>query len=119
MAPQSTATMNLGWRAISISGRPFFAASAALGAGTLTLSALLKNADVFITDRTLEQLAALGVTGIDAEPYAANPKLVRVCISPWGDRGPLKNAKGSELAAQAMAGYSEWKMMLDGKGPKK
>ena len=42
----------------------------------LSLSALLKNADVFITDRTTAQLAALGVTGIEAEPYAANPKLV-------------------------------------------
>ena len=74
----------------------------------LTLAALLKNADVLITDRTTEQLAALGVNGIDAEPYAANPKLVRVCISPWGDRGPLKNARGSELAAQAMAGYTRY-----------
>ena len=49
----------------------------------LTLAVLLKNADVLITDRTTEQLAALGVNGIDAEPYGANPKLVRVCISPW------------------------------------
>lgn len=74
----------------------------------LTLSALLKNADVFITDRTPEQLAALGATGIDAEPYAANPKLVRVGISFWGDRGPLRLNKGSELAAQAMAGYTRY-----------
>ena len=74
----------------------------------LTLSALLKNADVFITDRTPEQLAALGVTGLDAEPYAANPKLVRIAISFWGDRGPLRLNKGSELAAQAMAGYTRY-----------
>lgn len=74
----------------------------------LSLSALLKNADVFITDRTTAQLAALGVTGIEAEPYAANPRLVRVAISPWGDRGPLANVKGSELAAQAMAGYTRY-----------
>jgi len=74
----------------------------------LSLSDVLKNADVFITDRTPEQLAALGVAGIDAEPYAANPKLVRVAISPWGDRGPLANVKGSELAAQAMAGYTRY-----------
>ena len=26
---------------------------------------------------------------------------------------------GVNILAQAMAGYSEWKMMLDGKGPKK
>ena len=74
----------------------------------LTLAALLKNADVFITDRTLEELTALGVAGIDAEPYAANPKLVRVGISFWGDRGPLRLNKGSELAAQAMAGYTRY-----------
>jgi len=74
----------------------------------VTLSALLKNADVFITDRTTEQLAALGVADIEVEPYAANPKLVRIAISPWGDRGPLKNVKGSELAAQAMAGYTRY-----------
>ena len=76
--------------------------------GKLTLPALLKNADVFITDRTTEELAALGVAGIDAEPYAPNPKLVRVCISFWGDRGPLRLNKGSELAAQAMAGYTRY-----------
>lgn len=74
----------------------------------LNLSALLKDADVFITDRTTEELAKLGVTGIDAEPYAENPKLVRVCISFWGDRGPLSLNKGSELAAQAMAGYTRY-----------
>ncbi len=74
----------------------------------LTLAALLKNADVFITDRTPEELAALGVDGIDAEPYAANPKLVRVSISFWGDQGPLRLHKGSELAAQAMAGYTRY-----------
>ena len=76
--------------------------------GALSLSALLKNADVFITDRTPEELAACGVTGIDAEPYAPNPGLVRVCISFWGDRGPLRLNKGSELAAQAMAGYTRY-----------
>ena len=74
----------------------------------LTLAALLKNADVFITDRTPEELAARGVHGIDAEPYVVNPKLVRVGISFWGDRGPLRLNKGSELAAQAMAGYTRY-----------
>jgi crotonobetainyl-CoA:carnitine CoA-transferase CaiB-like acyl-CoA transferase len=74
----------------------------------LNLAALLKDADVFITDRTTEQLNALGVAGIDAEPYAENRNLVRVCISFWGDRGPLRLNKGSELAAQAMAGYTRY-----------
>ena len=76
--------------------------------GGLTLSALLKNADVFITDRSLDLLAALGASGLDAEPYAANPKLVRVSISPWGELGPLAGQPGSELAAQAMAGYTRY-----------
>ena len=33
---------------------------------------------------------------------------MRVCISFWGDHGPLRLNKGSELAAQAMAGYTRY-----------
>jgi len=78
------------------------------GAGVATrLQALLKRADVFITDRTSEELAAMGID-LTADPYAVNPRLITVLISPWGEHGPLANRKGSEVAAQAMAGYTRY-----------
>lgn len=72
------------------------------------LQTLLKNADVLITDCSLEELSALGVEGLEREPFALNPRLISVSISAWGERGPLRNCKGSELAAQAMAGYTRY-----------
>ena len=72
------------------------------------LRKLIERADVFITDRSSEELAALGIDGIAHDPFALNPRLVIVSISAWGDRGPLRAHKGSELAAQAMAGYTRY-----------
>lgn len=72
------------------------------------LQTLLKNADVLITDRPCEEWAALGVEGVDQDPFALNPRLIIVSISAWGDRGPMRNHKGSELAVQAMAGYTRY-----------
>lgn len=69
------------------------------------LRALIETADVFITDRSDEELRTLGVEGIEREPLTLNPRLIVVSISPWGERGPMRSHKGSELTAQAMAGY--------------
>ena len=76
--------------------------------GGQVVRALLKNADVFITDRTAKQLQALGLADCAQAPYAPNPGLITVSISPWGDQGPWRERKGSELAAQAMAGYTRY-----------
>ena len=72
------------------------------------LRKLIEQADVFITDRSSEELAALGIDGTEREPFTINPRLVIVSISAWGDKGPLRAHKGSELAAQAMAGYTRY-----------
>ena len=68
----------------------------------------LKTADVFITDRHADELKAMGLEGLDGDTFAPNPRLVRVFISPWGSQGPWSKRLGSELTAQAMAGYTRY-----------
>ena len=70
------------------------------------LQKLLETADVFITEHSEEGLAALGIGEIERD--ALNPRLIVISISPWGERGPLRKNKGSELTAQAMAGYTRY-----------
>lgn len=72
------------------------------------LRKLLETADVFITDRSNGELNALGIEGLEREPFTLNPRLIVVNISPWGEHGPLRKHKGSELTAQAMAGYTRY-----------
>ncbi len=72
------------------------------------LRALLLNADVFITDRTDDELGELGLDGCSEAVYPENPRLVSVHITPLGRRGPMARYKGSELTAQAMAGYTRY-----------
>jgi crotonobetainyl-CoA:carnitine CoA-transferase CaiB-like acyl-CoA transferase len=92
--------LNRGKRAITLGSDPAQASG--------LLASLLKTADVFITDRTPAELAALGLGEVNTAPYTANPGLITVSISPWGEEGPWKDRKGSELAAQAMAGYTRY-----------
>ena len=70
--------------------------------------ALLLKADVFITDRSDDELRALGLKDLCDDVYAPNPRLVRVHISPLGRHGPIRNYQGSELTSQAMAGYTRY-----------
>ena len=72
------------------------------------LAALLRDADVLITDRNAAQLTALGLDGDADAVFAGNPRLVTVCVSPWGRHGPLASHPGSELTAQAMSGYTRY-----------
>jgi crotonobetainyl-CoA:carnitine CoA-transferase CaiB-like acyl-CoA transferase len=72
------------------------------------LQALLKTADIFLCDRPADELKRLGLDAEGDEVFAGNPRLIAVMISPWGRHGPLANYKGSELAAQAMAGYTRY-----------
>lgn len=72
------------------------------------LRALLESADVFITDQPREALLALGLDASLYGIYAPNPRLVAATISPWGETGPWRKRKGSELAVQAVAGYTRY-----------
>lgn len=77
-------------------------------AAGLQLRALLKGADVFICDRRPGELRALGIALDGVSAIASNDRLVTVLISDWGHRGPYANRVGSELTAQAMAGYTRY-----------
>ena len=72
------------------------------------LRRLVEKADIFITDQDRNGLAALGLDGADAETCAWNPQLIVAQISALGREGPLAGMPGSELGAQAMAGYTRY-----------
>jgi crotonobetainyl-CoA:carnitine CoA-transferase CaiB-like acyl-CoA transferase len=69
---------------------------------------LLRDADVFVTDKTDAQLSDLGFAKPEDSLLKLNAKLIFVQITPWGDQGPWKDKPGSELTAQAMAGYTRY-----------
>jgi crotonobetainyl-CoA:carnitine CoA-transferase CaiB-like acyl-CoA transferase len=95
--------LNRGKRSVQLSSDPERAGA--------ILRGLLRHADVFITDRLPEELAALALPvdwQADAPPYPDNPQLIMVDISGWGEQGPLRRQPGSELTAQAMAGYTRY-----------
>ena len=68
------------------------------------LQSLLNKADVFITDRPRKFLSECGIDEI----CRGNPRLIVIYISAYGDSGPISNYRGSELTAQAMAGYTRY-----------
>jgi len=86
--------------------------SVALGAtreeATRLLGTLLQTADVFITDRSDARLAELGISDVVAKSERGESRLIVVSISALGRRGPIADRKGSELTAQAMAGYTRY-----------
>lgn len=77
-------------------------------AAAALLNKLLADADIVITDQTDEQLAALGIAAALAAAERGASKLIHISITPWGRRGPISGRKGSELTAQAMAGYTRY-----------
>lgn len=72
------------------------------------LRRLIERADVLITDQTTKELNALGLAGVDGDICDWNPCLIVAQISTFGKRGPLAAKTGSELCAQAMAGYTRY-----------
>jgi crotonobetainyl-CoA:carnitine CoA-transferase CaiB-like acyl-CoA transferase len=92
--------LNRGKRSVMLPAEP--------GAASSFMRALLERADVFITDRTDAELSAVGIDNLATDPYAPNPRLIRVHLSAWGAHGPLRDHPGSELTAQAMAGYTRY-----------
>lgn len=91
--------LNRGKRSLALGDKP--AAAGAL------IARLVGQADVFITDRSDEALAALGL-GVANGGLLADGKLIYVSVSPWGRHGPIRHYEGSELTAQAMAGYTRY-----------
>lgn len=72
------------------------------------LERLVARADLFITDRSDAELRGLGLPAVlDASERGASGLIV-ISISAWGRRGPIADRKGSELTAQAMAGYTRY-----------
>lgn len=92
--------LNRGKRSIQLGNTP--AAAAPL------LNQLLRDADIVITDQMDAQLAAWGISELLSAGERGASKLIHIAITPWGRRGPLSQRKGSELTAQAMAGYTRY-----------
>jgi crotonobetainyl-CoA:carnitine CoA-transferase CaiB-like acyl-CoA transferase len=93
------AELNRGKRSVALGRSP--AAAAPL------LQRLVANADVFISDRSDDELQALGLDVANGASRA-DGQLVHVSLSAWGRRGPIAHYRGSELTAQAMAGYTRY-----------
>lgn len=72
------------------------------------LARLIEAADVLITDRSDAQLAKLGVLHLVEKSERGESKLIVASISAFGRHGPIAQRKGSELTAQAMAGYTRY-----------
>jgi len=72
------------------------------------LRQLVERSDVLITDLTTSQLEALGLGGVDDGQCPWQTRLIVAQISAYGKQGPLIDKAGSELAAQAMAGYTRY-----------
>lgn len=69
---------------------------------------LVEQADVLIIDWPERELAAAGLDSIIAASERGESRLIVISLTPWGRRGPLGNHNGSELTAQAMAGYTRY-----------
>ena len=91
--------LNRGKRSLAIGKSPDVARA--------MIERLLEQADVVITDKSEAELAALGIEGLDAEK-PRYPRLIVASLSDLGEHGPLAGKPGSELTAQAMAGYTRY-----------
>jgi crotonobetainyl-CoA:carnitine CoA-transferase CaiB-like acyl-CoA transferase len=65
--------------------------------------ALIKTADIFIETEPPGFLASLGFDYLSLSK--TNPRLIMVSITPFGQTGPYKDLKASELTLQAMGGW--------------
>lgn len=92
--------LNRGKRSLALGPRPAEAAP--------LVRALTASADVFITDRDDDELESMGIADVGDARHPGNPRLIVVRLSPLGRKGPMARAKGSELTAQAMAGYTRY-----------
>ena len=92
--------LNRGKRSVRIGDKP--------DADPSLVRALVERADVLITDRRTEELAAMGLAEVDADVCPWHRELVVAQISDLGKRGPMTHKNVSEAGAQAMAGYTRY-----------
>lgn len=92
--------LNRGKRALELGPEPQKA--------TRILDRLLADADVLILDQPPEIVTALGLDAIASGQSGEHPDLVVIDISAWGPNGPWAGREGSELTAQASAGYTRY-----------
>jgi len=69
---------------------------------------LVQTADVLVTDQSSDKLSLMGLEGVDDDVCPWNDKLVVAQLSDFGKKGPIAKRKGSEVIAQAMAGYTRY-----------
>lgn len=69
-------------------------------AGRAALDGLIADADVLVTDLAPAEAERLGLRYEDLA--AANPELIHCNVTPFGERGPLRDKPGAEIVLQAM-----------------
>jgi crotonobetainyl-CoA:carnitine CoA-transferase CaiB-like acyl-CoA transferase len=90
------AALNRGKRSLALAGDP--------AGWREALAALLARCDVAILDLPAAVLAASGLDTLLEQPG----RRVVARLTPFGEAGPLADAQGGELQAQAMAGYTRY-----------
>jgi crotonobetainyl-CoA:carnitine CoA-transferase CaiB-like acyl-CoA transferase len=90
-------------------GKASIRLTGAADADRATVAGLIAASDVVVFDGDDPRLAGLGLAwlGADTQPPLL-PRLVRAGVSAFGRSGPLAGMPGSELVAQAMAGYTRY-----------
>ncbi|MCC7346821.1 MAG: CoA transferase [Variibacter sp.] len=90
------AALNRGKRSLALAGDPAGWRDA--------MAALASRCDVVILDLPASVLHASGLDALLAEPG----RRIVARLTPFGEAGPLADAEGGELQAQAMAGYTRY-----------
>ena len=75
------------------------------------LEGLIAGADVLVTDLAPAEAERLGLRYKDLA--AANPELVHCNVTPFGERGPLRDRPGGEIVQQAMGDIWRYLGALD------
>lgn len=84
-------------------GKKSVALDFSIPAGRAALLRLLRTADVFLEDMGPGRAGELGLD--HARLARRNRGLIRCSLTPFGERGPLKDRPGAELVYQAMSDY--------------
>ena len=75
------------------------------------LDGLIAGADVLVTDLAPAEAERLGLRYEDVA--AANPELIHCNVTPFGERGPLRDKPGGEIVLQAMGDIWRYLGALD------
>ncbi len=70
--------------------------------GRSRMRSLIADGDIFVTDVQPSQAAELGIDS--ATVGALDPRLIRVYVTPFGNTGPYRDWKGTDLVAWHMGG---------------